>query len=147
MKDLGYYLNLPYTFEVVREDETTWFAQVRELPGCMTEGDSPADAMAMLQDALATWLEAALESAMVIPEPRPEEEYSGKFNVRMSRSLHRDLVQAAAREDVSLNQYVVTELARAVGAGQNRRDAASRPAASAESGAFVRWVEPLPASK
>ena len=114
MKDLSYYLGLAYTFELVREDESTWFARVRELPGCMTEGDSPEDALAMIQDALPGWLEAALESGYAIPEPRPAEEYSGKFNVRLTRSLHRDLVTAAEREGVSLNQYISTELARSV---------------------------------
>lgn len=114
-KDLNYFLSLPYTFEILREDEQTWFARVLELPGCMTEGDSPEDAMAMIQDALVAWLETALETGFPIPEPRPAGEYSGKFNVRIPRSLHRDLAATAEREGVSLNQFVSTELARAVG--------------------------------
>ena len=114
-KSLDYYLSLPYTIEMVREDEATWFARVLELPGCMTEGDSPEDAAAMIRDAMAGWLELALEDGKPIPEPRPNEEYSGKFVVRVPKSLHRDLVDAAAREAVSLNQYIATELARSVG--------------------------------
>lgn len=114
-KDLTYYLSLPYTVELVRDDKSTWFARVVELPGCMTEGDSPAEAASMIYDAMAGWIEIALEDNQPIPEPRPAEEYSGKFVVRVPKSLHRDLVEAAAREDVSLNQYIGTELARAVG--------------------------------
>lgn len=41
--------------------------------------------------------------------------YSGKVNLRMSRSLHRDLSEMAKREGVSLNQLATTILARAVG--------------------------------
>ncbi len=115
MKDTDYYLSLPYTIELQREDETTWFARVRELPGCMTEGDSLAEAAEMLQDAMAAWIDTALEDGKPVPEPRPDADYSGKFVVRVSRSLHRDLVDAADREGVSLNQFIATELARAVG--------------------------------
>ena len=114
-KDLNYYLSLPYTIELIREDESTWFARVVELPGCITEGDSPQDVIEMIHDAMAGWIEVALEDGESIPEPRPSEEYSGKFVVRVPKSLHRDLVEAAAREEVSLNHYIGTELARAVG--------------------------------
>lgn len=41
--------------------------------------------------------------------------YSGKVNLRMPRSLHRDLVRRAEEEGVSLNQFMVVALARAVG--------------------------------
>lgn len=117
-KDLNYYLSLPYTVEIIREDDSTWFARVVELPGCMTEGDSPEEATAMIYDALASWVESALDDGVPIPEPRAAEEYSGKFVVRVPKSLHRDLVEAAAREKVSLNQYIGAELARAVGRDQ-----------------------------
>ncbi len=42
-KDLKYYLSLPYTIQITREDESTWFARVVELPSCLTEGDSPGE--------------------------------------------------------------------------------------------------------
>ncbi|MCB0046516.1 MAG: type II toxin-antitoxin system HicB family antitoxin [Caldilineaceae bacterium] len=114
-KTLNYYLSLPYRIELVREDENTWFARVPELPGCMTEGETAKEAADLIQEAMALWIEVALEDAQTIPEPRPLEEFSGRFVVRMTRSLHRDLAVASSREGVSLNQYVTTELARAVG--------------------------------
>jgi len=60
------------------------------------------------------WLQVSLEDGDPIPEPRPEEEYSGKFVVRVPRSLHRQLVEEAERDGVSLNQYVNVALASAV---------------------------------
>ena len=113
-RDLDYYLSLPYTIQF-RRDEDAWFAEVVELPGCMTEEDTLAEAAEMIVDAMKGWIEIALEDGLPIPEPRPVEEYSGKFVVRVPRSLHRELVQRAAREDVSLNQYVNVALAKAVG--------------------------------
>jgi hypothetical protein len=49
-----------------------------------------------------------------LPEPpiNPERrEYSGKFNVRLPRSLHAALASEADAEGVSLNQLVVAKLA------------------------------------
>ena len=90
-KDINYYLSLPYTIEIVREDEETWFARIVELPGCMTEGDTAEEAAEMIQDAMRAWLEIALEDGKIIPEPRALEDYSGRFVVRVPKSLHRDL--------------------------------------------------------
>lgn len=115
MKDLNYYLSLPYNVMLMREDGATWFARVLELPGCMTEGDSAAEAADMIQDAMVAWLEVAIADGLTIPEPRRSEDYSGKFVVRVPKSLHRDLALAAEREGASLNQFINTALARAVG--------------------------------
>lgn len=40
------------------------------------------------------------------------EEYSGKLVLRIPRSLHRSLKEAAAIEGVSLNQYMLYKLAK-----------------------------------
>jgi antitoxin HicB len=69
----------------------------------------------MIQEAMSLWLEVALEEGLPIPEPRPDEAYSGKFVVRVPRSLHRELVEMAEHEGVSLNQYINVALAHSVG--------------------------------
>ncbi|MFW6097568.1 MAG: toxin-antitoxin system HicB family antitoxin [Chloroflexota bacterium] len=118
-RDLNYYLSLPYTIEVLREEDDedgdeTWFASVRELPGCMTEADSFAELGEMIRDAMAVWIEDALEDGDPVPEPRPLDDYSGKFVVRVPRSLHRDLTQSAEREGVSLNSFANMALTQGV---------------------------------
>ena len=40
------------------------------------------------------------------------EEYSGKLVLRLPRSLHKELKEAAAMEGVSLNQYMLYKLAK-----------------------------------
>jgi len=70
MNNMNDYMAMPYTIELIREDVTTWFARVAELPGCMTEGDSAADAIAMIQDAMAGWIELALDDDRAIPAPK-----------------------------------------------------------------------------
>ncbi len=69
----------------------------------------------MILDAMHGWIEIALADGQTIPEPRPVEDYSGKFVVRVPKSLHRDLAQEADRQGISLNQFIGTELARSVG--------------------------------
>ena len=89
----------------------------------MSVGDTPDEALEMIQDAMRAWIEVALEDGETVPEPRSLDDFSGKFVVRMPRSLHQDLVEAAKREGVSLNSYVSVALGRVVGATDAGRGA------------------------
>ena len=123
-KNLEYFLALPYKTEILQDfdsDNPGWVARVVDLPGCMTQADSFAELEDMIEDAKRAWIDTALEDGVEIPEPRAREEYSGKFIVRVPKSLHRKLVETAEQESVSLNQYVSTTLAEAVGEHQNLR--------------------------
>lgn len=100
-KTIEEYLQLPYTIEVVRDatDEYSgWFARVAELPGCMTQADTFDELDEMVQDAMRAWIETAQEKGLSIPEPRPGEPYSGKFVIRVPRSLHRALAETSERD-------------------------------------------------
>lgn len=110
------YLRLPYTRELIPEPEGGWFVRIKELPGCMSQGDTPDEAMAMIADAMVGWLESALAHGQAIPKPRHDEAYSGKFVVRMPKSMHRRLAETAQADGVSLNQWTVVALASALGA-------------------------------
>ena len=142
-KTVDYYLSLPYTIELIQEPEGGWFVSVKELPGCMSQGDTPDEAIEMIRDAMRGWIEISLEDGDPIPEPRDLDDYSGKFVVRVPRSLHRDLVERAKEEGTSLNQYLNVVLARAVG-----RPGPGRPHSSLmtglPSGAQVRSIQISP---
>ncbi|MGP6190959.1 MAG: type II toxin-antitoxin system HicB family antitoxin [Vulcanimicrobiaceae bacterium] len=113
-------LALPYRRELIPYEDGTWFAKVAEMPGCMTEGDSREHALEMLDDAMRLWLTDALENGDPIPPPAEALKYSGKFQVRIPPSLHRQLAERAEREGVSLNQLVTVTLAGAGGPGALR---------------------------
>jgi antitoxin HicB len=106
---------LPYAREFVPNDDGTWLARVVEFPGCMTEGDTQQAALKNLEDAVAGWVAVHLEDGDPIPPPMTVDDYSGKFMLRIPRSLHRDLARRADAEGVSLNQYVSTCLANYAG--------------------------------
>jgi antitoxin HicB len=108
-------LALPYRRELIPYQDGTWFARVAELPGCMTEGDSREHAFEMLDDAMRSWLSAALEAGDPIPSPSEETSYSGKFQVRIPPSLHRQLADRARHEGVSINQLATVALTQIVG--------------------------------
>jgi predicted RNase H-like HicB family nuclease len=51
------------------EDGGGFLARVPDLPGCMSDGDTPEEAIANIQNAISVWLEAAEETGQAIPKP------------------------------------------------------------------------------
>ena len=117
MRTVDDYMAMPYHLGMVLDssgdDDPAWVTWVEELPGCISQGDTPDDAALMIREAMALWLETALEFGDLIPEPRPESSASGRLLLRMPAGLHDFLDLRARRERVSLNQLVVTLLAGA----------------------------------
>lgn len=114
------YLDLPYTIELTpdHDDEgrAGWVAEVAELPGCITQVDSLDDLEASVRDAMAGWISVAIDDGRDIPMPRGDAvSYSGRFLLRLPKSLHGDLAHEAQQEGVSLNQLVVSMLAASIG--------------------------------
>ena len=63
----------PYHTRLQQRDDgdgAYWFATVEELPGCMSDGDSEAEALASVRDAMHGWISAALEAGRPIPAER-----------------------------------------------------------------------------
>ena len=110
------YLNLPYQIALRADDRNQgWIAHVEELPGCEAHGDNPEQATRHLRGAMERWVSEALERGEPIPEPRVLSGHSGRLLLRMPQSLHAELARAADTEGTSLNQFITTALASAVG--------------------------------
>jgi predicted RNase H-like HicB family nuclease len=88
-----------------------YYASVSEFPGCMSRGETYEEAASNIREAMELWLEGKLEGGFPVPEPWQESDYSGRFVLRLPKSLHANLAAAAAREGVSLNQYALYRLA------------------------------------
>lgn len=106
-KDIKYYLNLPYRIIIQKDPDGGFFSEVEELEGCMSQGETYEEAYSNILEAMEGWLEVALEIGKEIPEPESESKYSGKFILRIPKSLHKKLAIKAKNENVSLNQYAV----------------------------------------
>jgi antitoxin HicB len=143
------YVELPYHITLVQdgeEDGGKWVAAAEELPDCTSRGDTAEEAIAGLKDAMAEWISAALREGRDIPEPRTAASHSGRLLLRMPRTLHAALTQAAERENVSLNQFITDSLASVVGwrrASADGKTGAPAPPINQEPGAQGLTAEPL----
>ena len=117
MKTVEEYLELPYTialtFDRHEDGNEGYVAEVLELPGCISQGDTPDDAVESVRNAMLGWISIGLEDGHDIPEPGRT--HSGKFQLRIPSGLHARLAREAEREGVSLNQFAAAALAGAVG--------------------------------
>ena len=50
------------------EDGGGFLARAPDLPGCMSDGETPAEAAANVQDAIAVWIEAAQDLGHEVPK-------------------------------------------------------------------------------
>jgi antitoxin HicB len=51
------------------EDGGGFVARVPDLPGCMSDGETPEEAVHNVQDAIAAWIEAAADLGHPVPVP------------------------------------------------------------------------------
>jgi predicted RNase H-like HicB family nuclease len=117
IKDSTYYEGLPYTITIRKDDEGDFVARIPELAGCIAHGEDEAAAIANLRSMQRLWIESALNAGNPIPEPESDTMPSGKWVQRVPRRLHKELVAAAKRDNVSLNQLVTSMLSEALAVG------------------------------
>ena len=109
------YIKLPYTRiiqEINDESGHYFYGRIMELDGCQSTGDTLDELYKNLNEALEGYIETKLENNLEIPRPANQEDYSGKFMVRIPKSLHMRLELEAEREGVSLDQYALYKLTR-----------------------------------
>jgi len=111
---------IEYPFEIhplSREEGGGYAIIFPNLPGCRSDGATPAEAIENGRDALASWLEVAREFGDKIPSPFSAA--SGRFVQRVPRSLHAQLIARAKAEGVSLNTLVVSLVSLGLGRRQD----------------------------
>ncbi|WIM69480.1 type II toxin-antitoxin system HicB family antitoxin [Corynebacterium suedekumii] len=103
-----------YTYQVAWSNEDQEFvATVLEFPSLSWLAPDRQEAENGLVDLIAEIVADLQSTGEPVPTPLGERDYSGKFNVRTSPSLHRRLVLAARSEGISLNAYINQKLASA----------------------------------
>ena len=108
-RDLDHYLALNYPIEILREEGGV-FAFHPDLDGCAAQGEGLEEAVANLDAARRLWIQTRLEEGLPIEEPVSQEECSGRVTLRMSPSLHAELLRISRRQRVSFNQLLNTAL-------------------------------------
>lgn len=107
-------LKQPYT-RLIIPDQNGFSAEILEFPGCFSSGDSAEEAYRNLENAAISWLEAELSKKASIPAPLKHYQASGAYLWRPPRSLQARATVVAAREGVSLNQYLNAVVAEDLG--------------------------------
>lgn len=103
-----------YTVNVFLDDDGEYLAHFVEMPHVSAFGDSPEEALSELATAWEGVKESYRKHGQPIPVAPARKEYSGQFNVRIDRRLHRALAVEAAKAGVSLNALVAQKLAKTV---------------------------------
>lgn len=118
-KDLNYFLNLSYPIEIIKvhdEEGCSYSACIPQLGKYtyVAHGDTIQEAESNLNDLKEYFFERDFNDGIEIPEPRNEDlnDCSGKFVVRVSKSLHGKLKHQADENEVSMNQWIVELLAK-----------------------------------
>lgn len=79
-------------------EDGVYLAQVRELPGCVADGATAAEAFQNLQIVLLEWLETAREESRLIPPPLTLEVIS-QHTMAAQQQLHEQ-VQSVIKQTV-----------------------------------------------
>jgi antitoxin HicB len=110
------YLRHPYSRTLIPVGDGTYFAEIAEFRGCFAEGQTPNEAYANLERVAESWIDAALSQGQEIPKPFATYDFSGRFSLRIPRSIHKQAAKFAEMDDTSLNQFILSSIAARVGA-------------------------------
>lgn len=108
-----------YTLTIRKENvdgDILFVGRVAELQDVTAYEESYEEAHSILLDAISSLKQIADEQNRIFPAPfETEDEYSGRVTLRFTKSLHKSASVMAEREGVSLNQFLNTIVAEAVG--------------------------------
>jgi predicted HicB family RNase H-like nuclease len=115
------YLRLNYPIEIRFLAEEDGGGVVASIPflgrdAFFGDGDNLTEALNDLQDTKEMFFKDYLEKGIPIPLPPKQEDYSGKFVLRVPKFLHEQLVNYARENDVSLNTLCVSILSHGLSA-------------------------------
>jgi antitoxin HicB len=103
----------PFAIRPLSEADGGGFAiEYPDLSGCISDGETPQEAVANGADAVKAYLLSCARHGDPLPKPSAA---SGQWRQRVPRSLHARLVAKARQEGVSLNTLVTAMIAEGLG--------------------------------
>ncbi len=100
-----------YGIELFVDDDGDWLAHFAEMPSISAFGATPEKAVAELAVAWQLVKESYRAEGKPVPVAPSRRSYSGQFNVRIDKRVHRKLAIEAERNGLSLNALVSRKLA------------------------------------
>jgi antitoxin HicB len=106
----------PFSIRPLAEEEGGgYLIEFPDVPGVISDGETPEEAIRNGRDALKAALLTMKEFGDSIPKPGGVSSASGQWRQRVPRTLHARLVERARLEGVSLNTLVSTMIAEGLG--------------------------------
>lgn len=115
--------NRPYRFALFVEEDGTYVLRSPDLAERAARIESLDGLGAAMQSAID---ERATEDAAAAAEAEKDAQFSGKFVLRLPRSMHRQLTELAETEGVSLNQLALGFLAEGMGRAEMTQEFGER---------------------
>lgn len=111
----------PFTVRPLSADEGGgYLIEYPDIPGVMSDRDTPEQAIANGRDALRSAILTLREFGDPVPSPAAAAAASGQWRQRVPKTLHARLTERARQEGVSLNALVSTMIAEGLGIRQSR---------------------------
>ena len=113
-----------YPFEIrplTPEEGGGYLISFADFSECISDGETPEEAMRNGMDALAETIAALEELGLPVPEPTSSGSDSGRFTQRIPEALHVRLALRAKQEGVSMNTLVTSFLAKSLGERELQR--------------------------
>jgi antitoxin HicB len=98
-----------------KEEGEGYLIEYPDLPGCISDGKTPEEAIANGRDAVKSYLASCRKYGDKAPKAVSS---SGQWRQRVPKSLHSRLTQRAQQEGVSLNTLVTAMIAEGLGKRQ-----------------------------
>lgn len=110
-KDLSYYLNLPWTYNIeteIHEGSSYYIIRVNELPGICTDSESLDEGMSEIKGLIACAVEIYQEKGEPVPEPVDRDQFKGKILYRTDSERHYLIAKTAQRMHKSISKTLDT---------------------------------------
>ncbi|MCC3737451.1 type II toxin-antitoxin system HicB family antitoxin [Staphylococcus hominis] len=111
MKNLEYYMSLPYNMEIIPmkdyDNSIYYVARYKELEGLEGVGETPKEAFMDLEEIKEDWFKLSIELGVIIPEPiENTTEESIKLTYRAPKSINFQLEKFSKSEGISKNSAI-----------------------------------------
>ncbi len=103
-----------FSVQIIEETEGEYLAHLIELPNVSAFGDTVENAIAELKIAWHAMKASYRKHKEKIPVAPLRKKYSGQFNIRIDKRIHRALVIEATLAGISLNALVSQKLTQSV---------------------------------
>ena len=102
-----------YTYRVTwSEDDSEYVGLCAEFPSLSWLASTPEAALKGIRKVVEDVVKDMRENGEEVPEPIASRRYSGKFMVRVTPEVHRNLAIKAAEAGVSLNRLASSKLSQ-----------------------------------